>query len=593
MADSIRSRKLRWTFSLLIPLVYIAVLSFSVSDEWFSADDRQELVFVRGMSSFGSLFGPDVFGLFRPVKNLLFRLFVAISPFGVRSCRLVGIFIGAVSFFPVHALCRRILGNGWNAVAAASIWLLSPTLVSSAAWLSGVNIQIMVAFSALAIVCYDSAWNDESFRLRWAVAAALCLFFALLSYECSIAVVPLFFLFDFYLRPERIRLRSAWLCYVSYAGVAVVFLILRRVFCSLSVLENYSLADTTRWQLVISSPWFTWQHFASWFWPFGRFTVFADYRWGQVSFPTLFLCAIVFLGLLVFALITKRRFPVLGFSVLFSLVAFAPVSNCLGLRNGPYGDYYLTLASIGLALCYVEGISLLLHCYGRKRIAAVFVAYLFVAVRLFAVPEAARWAKLWGNGELAIAESVKNFPDSCSNKAQQAMMLCDSGQFDEALELGRQVELAVGADSPLMCNIHLIRALYALRVERNAENALDEIEKSSNTDGTGRTQNIRHYYKGCIFEDIRGDEATAETEYQKALDGKWSVDLVPCADRLARLKAIRGERYEAISLWERAITLDPDNTAVLWNLSIAYHEVGDVSLSNEFREKVRQLSGNR
>ena len=593
MIDSIRTRKLLWTFSLLVPLLYVVVLSFSVSDEWFSADDKQELVFVRGVHSFGSLFGPDVFGLFRPTKNLLFRLFVAMSPLGIRSCRLVGIFIGAISFFPVHALCRRIVGKGWKSVAAASIWLLSPTLVSSAAWLSGVNIQIMAALSALAMVCHDSAWNDESLRPRWVAAAALSLFFALLSYECSIAIVPLFVLFDLYLRPARIRLRSAWLCYASYAGVAVVFLILRHVFCSLTVLENFSLADTTRWQLAVSSPWFTWQHFASWFWPFGRFTVFADYRWGQVSLPTLFLCAVAFLAILGFALFAKKRFPVLGFCILFSLVAFAPVSNCLGLKNGPYGDYYLTLSSIGLALCYVEGISLLLHCKGRMRLAAIFAACLFVAVRLFAVPEAARWARLWGSGELAIAESVKNFPDSFSNKAQQAMMLCDSGQFDEALELGRQVETAVGANSPLMCNIHLIRALHALRVERNAEKALDEIEMSSQTDGTGGSQSIRHYYKGCIFEDIQGNEAVAETEYGKALDGKWTVDLVPCADRLARLKAIRGERDEAIAIWERATTLDPDNTAVLWNLSIACREAGDEARSNELQEKVRQLSGNR
>lgn len=593
MTDDIRSRKLLWTLSFLVPLIYIVVLSFSVSDEWFSADDRQELVFVRGMHSFGRLFGPDVFGLFRPIKNLLFRLFVAMSPLGVRFCRLVGIFIGAISFFPVLALCRRILGNGWKAIAAASIWLLSPTLVSSAAWLSCVNIQIMAALSALAMVCHDSAWNNESLRPRWVAAAALCLFFALLSYECSIAIVPLLFLFDLYLRPARIRLRSAWLCYASYAGVAIVFLILRHVFCALTVLENFSLADTTRWQLVVSSPWFTWQHFASWFWPFGRFTVFADYRWGQVSPPTLFLCAAVFLGIFGFAIIAKKRFPILGFCILFSLVAFAPVSNCLGLKNGPYGDYYLTLASIGLALCCVDVISLLLHCNGRKRMAAGFVAFLFVAIRLFAIPEATRWARLWGSGKLAIAESVKNFPDSCSNKAQQAMMLCDSGQFDEALKLGRQVEIAVGADSPLMCNIHLIRALHALRVERNAEKALSEIELSSRTDSTGGAQSMRHYYKGCILEDINGDEATAETEYGKALDGKWTVDLVPCADRFARLKAIRGERDEAISLWERAMTLDPENTSVLWNLSIACFEAGDKARSNELREKVRQLSRNR
>ena len=583
-----RLEKLRKVILLLVPLVYAAVLSFSFSGEWFPADDRQELVFVRGLPSFGALFGADVFGLFRPVKNLLFRLFVALSPLGVDACRLVGIAIGIASFFSVLALCRRILGNEWKAILAASVWILSPTLVSSVAWLSCINIQLMVAFAALSMVVHDAAWNGDAFHPERIAFAGLFLFLALVSYESAIALVPILFLFDFYLRPTRIRSRSAWTAYGTYAGVAAAYLLLRHAFRA-STMVNGSFTEIERWQLVVSSPWFTWQHIASWFWPFGRFTVFGSYRWGQVSWAVLVSCAVLFVALLAFAIAARKKCPILCFSILFSLFSFAPVSNCLGLRNGPYGDYYLTLASIGLATGCAEVFFLLSRNRGRFRAGAIVVTFAFALVRLCAVPEAAKWARLWSRGDLALSESIRNFPDSFSNKILAATFFYDAGRPEEALELGRQVESVIGSESSRMCGIHLMRAIHAIRVEKNAEKALDEIRKSIPNDGLGVSPKNRHFYRGCVFEDLVGDEAAAEAEYETALAGQWTIDLIPCADRLARLKAIRGDLNTAIPLWEKATRLDPGNESVLRNLSTAYRAAGEIEKSEDALNRAKKL----
>ena len=583
-----RLEKLRKILLLLVPLVYAAVLSFSFSGEWFPADDRQELVFVRGLSSTGALFGADVFGLFRPVKNLLFRLFVAMSPLGVDACRLVGIAIGIASFFPVLALCRRILGNEWKADLAASLWLLSPTLVSSAAWLSCVNIQLMAAFAALAMVRHDAAWNGDAFRSKQIVFAGLFLFLALVSYESAIALVPILFLFDACLRPTRIRSRSAWAAYGTYAGVAAAYLLLRHALRA-STMVNGSFTEIERWQLVVSSPWFAWQHFASWFWPFGRFTVFGSYQWGQASWAVLVACAVLFLALLAFAIAARKDFPVLSFSVLFALFAFAPVSNCLGLKNGPYGDYYLTFASVGIATGCVEAVSLLLRSKGRAGTAMFAVAAVFVFVRILAVPEAAAWARAWGRGTDAFAASALNYPGCFSNKQMLSTLLFDAGMHDEALELGWEVEKQVGSDSHQMGGIHLLRALHALRTEKDAEKALREIGKCHEVNTVGASEHALHFYRGCVFEDLKNDETTAEKEYELALAGKWNIDSVPCADRLARLKAIHGERDTAIALWEKAAKLDPSNASLLWNLSIAYREAGDIARAERLRNAALSL----
>lgn len=582
-----RLEKLHCVLLFLVPLVYVVILSFSLSDEWFPADDRQELFFVRNASSVWSLFGADVFGLFRPVKNLLFLLFARLEPVGVKSCRLVGIGIGVLSFFPVLALCRRILGNEWKALVAASIWLLSPTLVSSVAWLSCVNIQIMVAFAALAIACHDDAWTTNDLRWSRILLAGVFFFLSLVSYECAIALLPILFFFDLCLRPERMRNRRVWRVYAFYVFVAVSYLILRHCF-NASTKVNGSFTDIERWQLVVSSPFFTAQHFFSWFWPFGRFTVFGSYQWGQASWTILVLCGLFFVSVLVLALIKRNRNPVVSFCILFALFAFAPVSNCFGLKSGPYGDYYLTLVSLGLAIGCVEVCAGLLGYSGKLRPLVLLLVISFSITRLFAIPESARWARLWSQGQSAYLESIRNFRDFFSNKQMAATILFDAGYHEEAMELARQVEEAVGNDSFQMRDMYLVRALYALEDERNADKALAAIADSLRVgiEVSGRTRLNAHYYRGCVFEDLKNDAATAESEYTLALSEQWDIDSVPCADRLARLKAIRGDIPGAIALWEKAAKLNPNNSTLLWNLSTAYREVGDLTRAEAIMSRI-------
>ena len=584
-----RLEKLRKVLRLLVPLVYAAVLSFSISDEWFPTDDQQQLAFVRDAESFWTILGADGFGLFRPIKNLLFLTFIRILPFvGVRGCRILGIAIGVLSFFPVLALCRRILGNEWKALLSASVWFLSPTLVSSVAWLSGVNIQLMVAFAALSLVFHDEAWTAVDSRFSRILLAGLFFFLSLVSYECAIALLPILFLFDCLLRPQRTKNRKVWESYAFYAVVAVVYLALRHAF-NASTQVNGSFANVERWQIVVSSPFFTAEHFLSWFWPFGRFTVLGSYKWGDASWTVLALCAVIFVSAFAFAIAKRRQFSILSFCILLSLFAFAPVSNCLGLKNGPYGDYYLSLASIGLAAGCVELCALLVRTRGRGRIFAFAAVGAFAFVRLFAVPEAARWAIWWSRGNDAYEQSIANFPRFFSNKQMMSSLLCNAGRYEEALELGRQVEEAVGPDSFQMGGIYIIRMLYALRVEKDADAAFREIENSQRNGTFEYTKRLLHYYNGCIFEDLKDDPETAEKEYELSLSGKWTVDSVPCADRLARLKAIRGDLEDAIALWERAVRIDPYNATVWWNLSIAYRDYGDDVRASAAKEKVQRL----
>ena len=77
------------------------------------------------------------------------------------------------------------------------------------------------------------------------------------------------------------------------------------------------------------------------------------------------------------------------------------------------------------------------------------------------------------------------------------------------------------------------------------------------------------YYRGCVYEDLLNDSVKAERAYESGLSKKWDIDTVACADRLARLRAVRGDLTGAIELWKKALKLRPNDPVIRHNLRLA------------------------
>ena len=143
------------------------------------------------------------------------------------------------------------------------------------------------------------------------------------------------------------------------------------------------------------------------------------------------------------------------------------------------------------------------------------------------------------------------------------------GRYDHLLseyELEMKQESAKTKDASFV----LSGIWRAITVERNADKAFDLLDRVSDIDASPIFSSLLKYYRGCVFEDLCGDAKTAEAEYEKALSGDFTVDLVPCVNRLARLKALRGECDDAIRLWEKAVCSGGVTRDILWNLALSY-----------------------
>ena len=226
-----------------------------------------------------------------------------------------------------------------------------------------------------------------------------------------------------------------------------------------------------------------------------------------------------------------------------------------------------------------------------RRVARVLGA-VFVVVRLATIEETISWARLWANTDSACETSIRNFPIFVSNKIALIREICSQGRYHEALQLGREIEDWLVPESPKLGYVHLVRAIVALNERKDAEETLDQLLLCESCNLPDVPQALLEYYRGCVSEDLQHQIEAAKEHYERALGGEWNKDLVPCADRLARILAIEGNLPDAVSFWEKAVKLDPDNVSVLWNLSIAYRDSGQPGKSAELLEKVRMLTGN-
>ena len=551
----------------LVVALYVAIQSFAILGPFFPLDDLQELAVVNGMEHWWQIFGSDAFQLFRPVKNLIFAFFALVPRSMTLICRVAAMTIGCASFFPMLALSRRVFGSEWRALVTASVWLLAPTLVSSVAWLSCVNIQVMCAFVALTIALHDKAFDDGVFRPFYVVVAAVCLFLACASYEQAVVTIVLVVLFDFYLRPERVRSKKAIQTYAVYVLVTLVYLLFRGMVGSTTSL-NGSFDSVNRIDIALASAYFTCQHFFVWLWPFGNMSPTGSYAQGDVSSIVLVACWLVVVALGVMAAVFRRSNPLFAFGIAFALVGFLPVSNILGFGNGPYGDYYMGIPSMGLSVWLVVVCDWFFAKNGRFRMIGFALGVFLIASRVFAVPEAARWAWLWSDGARAFESGIEAFPSMFANRQFYARICYENGQLDTLKGCCDWLESHLSQGSEQLSFVYLARALVALNVEQDSNAAMRNLDNALGVDKRGGALRVIRFYRGCVYEDLLNDNKAAEVEYRAAIAGKWSIDTPAAADRLARLLALRGEADEAEALWVKALKYQPDNAVIRHNLTL-------------------------
>ena len=159
--------------------------------------------------------------------------------------------------------------------------------------------------------------------------------------------------------------------------------------------------------------------------------------------------------------------------------------------------------------------------------------------------------------------------DLFSRKRLKTIADLNRGRYDHLLS---EYELEMKQESAKTKNASFVLSgiWRVISVERDADKAFDLLDHATDADASPLFSSLLQYYRGCVFEDLCGDAKSAESEYEQAVSGDWAIDLVPCVNRLARLKTLRGEYDDAIRLWEKAVRSGGVTRDILWNLAMSY-----------------------
>ncbi|MCB1120716.1 MAG: hypothetical protein KJT03_04150 [Verrucomicrobiae bacterium] len=342
-------------FIILLGLIYAAESNGQVM-----FDDELEISMVSSFHSVQEAFTVDCFGLFRPVKNLVFYFWQNTWPGNLQAWRLSAIlaFLGVIplayQFFAIF-----FQDKPWHRFFAAAIWASAPAMTSVVSWISSTNIILSGYGFFLYFIGYE---KTQKMQVRqslggtygWMTIALFGLGFACLAYEAALMGPFLVLLRDFWCKPQRLGRGANRVFYAISIGVLACYLVLRHQHGGANTID-YALAipsDSKLW-LSLSSGWFYLVHAWRWIWPFGQQGISIIFNPEEHKDMVLFsLSVVVSIGLLVLWLGNKR--PKLATGLGFFGLALLPMANVLPLRNGPICDYYLFFPSLGLVLTILE-----------------------------------------------------------------------------------------------------------------------------------------------------------------------------------------------------------------------------------------------
>lgn len=336
--------------AMALLLALICLLAWPGMNAPLLLDDLDQLNHVNGFTSWQDCFGGDAYGLFRPVKNLIYYGFGDLGLFHWHALNL-SIYLAAIPW--VYLLLRRLLESPLWAFAAVALWATCPTQAGTAIWMSCVNISFSIGFACACVFFHDLSQAKPARNLGLTALAGLCLFLAQCGYEAAVAVPAICVLVDA-LRQRPLFSRAAIRSYVMLAAVSLVYLAIRSgIGAHFSAWQrNPCFApDTAAWQLSLSAPWFLWKHFSMWLMPSGRIEFCGTYIWGISAAPWELAAAWAWFLLLIAAIwFTRKRQPWVAFGLLWFLVTSFPSSNFIPIWAGPIEDYYLVFPGIGLAI---------------------------------------------------------------------------------------------------------------------------------------------------------------------------------------------------------------------------------------------------
>jgi protein O-mannosyl-transferase len=438
----------------------------------------------------------------------------------------------------VYALIRKLVtGSAMAATVGAAIFVLHPTKVGSVAWIIG-GVEPLVTFFLLgAMLAHQSFVNSFNNKKEWRylLLSLICFQLALWSKEVAIAFPLIVVTYDLIYR-KKIDWPAAFL----HTLVVVVYLIARSLV----------LGETGKTEGIDVSQFSRAIDFALGYSELLVFPIDVPFYLQPPEHSVSSVLGIVSaIGIVMLAGFCWRAFDMgrrkaFAFSVIWMIVFFWPAIILAFYTDGYYSPRYLYVPSVGVAIFVAVFYDYMNAAYPRLKTPIMVSCALIVASYGLAT-----WKEIpvWHDNGMIYRRITEVAPEN-------AVGFIGLGQF----QFNRGDYVAAERNF-----------LLALQKAKTPELRVESMVVLGTINGINNNLDQSESY---LQEAVKIDPGNSEG---------WSG--------LGNLAWIRGRPYEAISFYEKALSVRPNNYEAAMNLAIAYDKTGQSQRGDLVRQQASAM----
>ncbi|NVN99422.1 MAG: tetratricopeptide repeat protein [Geobacteraceae bacterium] len=355
-----------------------------------------------------AVFSSYYLGNYAPVQMLSYMADFALWGLNPTGFLLTNLLLHLFTGLLVYRLFLRLFTKNYPALWGSAIFLLHPVQVESVAWISQRKSLLSMVFFLASWECYRY-YRDKGYNRGLWYFASLTLFVLAGLSKSVVVILPLvFILYDFCFPPTTAR--KHWLDKIPYFALSILLVL---------ITMSSQQPDTATWGSPSAggitayhggSPWATFltmlpvicRYLWMIIWPVNLSVLYDPPVYTSVSLPVILsFMILLLLGVLSWRLLTRDRRS--GFWVLFSVVAFIPVSQLIPIVT-LMNDRYLYFPMIGIAGIFGLAVASINEKYGSR---VVWVPTLVIII--FSILSYVR-AGVWSDDITLWQDAVKKAP---------------------------------------------------------------------------------------------------------------------------------------------------------------------------------------
>lgn len=464
---------------------------------------------------------------YRPISLLSFAIDYKLWGENPPGFHLTNLLIHIASTILIYFIISLLQPKKIISFLTALLFLVHPLQVESVTYISGRHDLLLVLFGLVSIYLFIKAWTGIIQWKFYYVFSLISFTLALLSKESAVAIpfiLPVIIVFI----SEKNTLqywRQLFLKLTPFFSILSVYIISRLTILKFG--EPFSSAAIPlklRFLMFVKGLMADWQIFfvpRNLHFRMDQTITYSKFD-PQIIISLILLFAIVWLCV---ASLKKNKILFFGFGWFF--IALAPVSNTIVPVGFFLGERWLRLPSIGLFFLLATAISFIYSHLKTKNFLNLIFLIIFVAFISTLSFITINTNRLWKNSISYFSYLVRFYPDDFGNRLNLAIAYAQAGKNEKALE---EYKTIIGSLEIYLKNEQIKKSLSQLI--------------------------LAHKTLASLYVEFKkyNDALIQLEELQKLVPDDWKPYSL-----LAKVYILKGDYGQAEELFEKVLSIDPDN----------------------------------